>query len=82
MKGFMKLTNLKLRLDGDMIKELMSYPKYRSVTVINNPARPRSNHKEVNYINYNNNNNKNNNNNNNNDDDLKRTLRYKIIKED
>jgi hypothetical protein len=64
----------------------MSYPKCRSVTVINNPARPRSNHREVNYINYNNNNNnnnnKNNNNNNNDDDDLKRTLRYKIIKED
>jgi hypothetical protein len=75
----------------DTIKELMSYPKCRSVTVINNPARTGSNHREVNYINYNNNNNnnnnknKNNNNNNNNnnaDDDLKRTLRYKIIKED
>jgi hypothetical protein len=64
----------------------MSYPKCRSVTVINNPARPGSNHREVNYINYNNNNkkkkNKNNNNNNNHNDDLKRTLRYKIIKED
>jgi len=66
---------------NDTIKEFMSYPKCRSVTVINNPARPGSNHKEVNYINYNNNN-KNNNNNNNNNDDLKRTLRYKIIKED
>jgi len=71
----------------DTIKELMSYPKCRSVTVINNPARLGSNHREVNYINYknnnnNNNNNKNNNNNNNNDDDLKRTLRHKIIKED
>jgi hypothetical protein len=55
----------------------MSYPKCRSVTVINNPARSGSNHREVNY---NNNNNKNNNNND--DDDLKRTLRYKIIKED
>jgi exopolyphosphatase/pppGpp-phosphohydrolase len=76
-----------------MIKELMSYPKCRSVTVINNAARPGSNHREVNYINYNNinnnnnnnnnnKNNKNNNNNNNHDDDLKRTLRYKIIKED
>jgi len=71
----------------------MSYPKCRNVTVINNPARPGSNHKEVNYINYNNNNNNNNKNNNNNNknnknnndddnDDLKRTLRYKIIKED
>ena len=37
----------------DTIKELMSYPKCRSVTVINNPARPGSNHKEVNCINYN-----------------------------
>jgi hypothetical protein len=72
----------------------MSYPKCRSVTIINNPARPGSNHIDVNYINYNNNNNNNNNNNknknnknnnnnnNNNDDDLKRTLRHKIIKED
>jgi hypothetical protein len=53
----------------------MFYPKCRSVAVINNPARPGSNHREVNYINYNNNNN-------NDDDDLKRILRYKIIKED
>jgi len=37
---------------GDTIKELMSYPKCRSVEVINNPARSRSNHREVNYINY------------------------------
>jgi len=36
----------------DTIKELMSYPKYRSVKVINNPAKSGSNHKEVNYINY------------------------------
>jgi len=36
----------------DTIKELMSYPKCRSVKVINNPARPGSNHMEVNYINY------------------------------
>jgi hypothetical protein len=55
----------------------MSYPKCRSVTAINNPARPGSNYREVNYINYNNNNN-----NDDDDDDLKRTLRYKIIKED
>jgi hypothetical protein len=73
----------------------VSYPKCRSVIVINNPVKLGSNHREVNYINYNNNNNnnnnkknnnKNNNNNNNNnnddDDDLKRILRYKIIKED
>jgi hypothetical protein len=37
---------------SDTIKELMSYPKCRSVEVINNPARPGSNHREVNYINY------------------------------
>jgi len=34
----------------DTIKRLMSYPKCRLVEVINNPARPGSNHKEVNYI--------------------------------
>ena len=33
-------------------KELMSSPKCRSVEVINNPARPGSNHREVNCINY------------------------------
>jgi hypothetical protein len=36
----------------DMIKELMSYSKYRSVKVINNLAKPGSIHKEVNYIHY------------------------------
>jgi hypothetical protein len=36
----------------DTIKELMSSPKCRSVEVINNPARPESNHMEVNCINY------------------------------
>jgi hypothetical protein len=36
----------------NMTKELMSSPKCRSVEVINNSARPRSNHREVNYINY------------------------------
>ena len=56
----------------------MSSPKCRSVEVINNPARPGSNHREVNYINYNNNNNNNNNNNDDDDDELKRTLRCKI----
>jgi hypothetical protein len=30
----------------------MSSPKCRSVEVINNPTRPGSNHREVNYINY------------------------------
>jgi hypothetical protein len=34
------------------IKELMSYPECRSVEVINNPARPGLNHREVNCINY------------------------------
>jgi len=34
----------------DMIKILMSYPKCKSVEVINNPARPGSNHRKVNYI--------------------------------
>jgi hypothetical protein len=28
----------------------MSYPKCRSVEVINNPVKPGSNHREVNYI--------------------------------
>jgi len=44
----------------DTTKRLMSSPKCRSVEVINNPARPGSNHREVNYINNNNNNNSNN----------------------
>ena len=39
-------------LIGDTIKELMSYPKCRSVKVINNLARPGSIHKEINFINY------------------------------
>jgi hypothetical protein len=37
---------------GDTTKILMSSSKCRSVEVINNPARPGSNHKEVNCINY------------------------------
>jgi len=41
---------LSLVLQPDTIKELMSYPKCRSVEVIKNPARPGSNHREVNYI--------------------------------
>ena len=44
----------------DTTKRLMSSPKCRSVEVINNPARPGSNYKEVNYNNNNNNNNNNN----------------------
>jgi hypothetical protein len=39
-------------MDADTTKRLMSSPKCRSVEVINNPARPRSNHREVNCINY------------------------------
>jgi hypothetical protein len=54
----------------------MSSPKCRSVEVINNPVRPGSNNKEVNFIN--NNNNNNNNNNDDDDDELKKTLRCKI----
>ena len=37
---------------SDTTKRLMSSPKCRSVKVINNPARPGSNHREVNCINY------------------------------
>jgi hypothetical protein len=37
---------------GDTIKRFMSYPKCRSVEVINNPVRSGSNHREVNYISY------------------------------
>ena len=36
----------------DTTKRLMSSSKCRSVEVINNPARPGSNHKDVNYISY------------------------------
>jgi hypothetical protein len=54
----------------------MSYPKCRNVEVINNPARSGSNHKEVNYINYNNNDDDDDDDDD--DDELKRTLRCKI----
>jgi hypothetical protein len=37
---------------NDTTKRLMSFPKCRSVEVINNPTRPGSNHMEVNCINY------------------------------
>jgi hypothetical protein len=37
---------------SDTTKRLMSSPKCRSVEVINNSARPGSNHRVVNYINY------------------------------
>jgi hypothetical protein len=46
----------------------MSYPKCKSVEVINNPTRPGSNHMEVNY----------NDDDDDDDDELKRTLRCKI----
>ena len=36
----------------DTTKRLISSPKCGSVEVINNPARPGSNHMEINYINY------------------------------
>ena len=58
-----------MSIQVDMTKRLMYYPKCKSVEVINNPTRPGSNHREVNY---------NNNNNNNGDDELKKTLRCKI----
>ena len=56
----------RFRCMTNMTKRLMSSPKCKSVEVINNPVRPGSNHKEVNYINYRQYNNNNNNNNNNN----------------
>ena len=43
---------MKKKLGFDTTKRLMSSPKCRSVEVINNPARPGSNHREVNCINY------------------------------
>jgi hypothetical protein len=43
----------RLTVRTDTTKRLMSSLKCRSVEVINNPARPGSNHKEVNCINYN-----------------------------
>jgi hypothetical protein len=39
-------------VNNDTTKRLMPSAKCRSVEVINNPARPRSNHREVNCINY------------------------------
>jgi len=50
-----RLKNLNSNLScmpNDTTKRLMSSPKWRSVEVINNPARPGSNHREVNCINY------------------------------
>jgi hypothetical protein len=53
--GELKPTSVTLLLADrsvDTTKRLMSSPKCRSVEVINNPARPGSNHREVNCINY------------------------------
>jgi len=47
-----KLPLRQRRQNLDTTKELMSSPKCRSVEVINNSARPGSNHREVNCINY------------------------------
>ena len=44
--------DLNCSMNTDTTKRLMSSPKCRSVEVINNPARPGSNHREVNCINY------------------------------
>ena len=46
------IKNFILVMGDDTTKRLMSSPKCRSVEVINNPARPGSNHREVNCINY------------------------------
>ena len=59
-----------MSIQVDMTKRLMYYPKCKSVEVINNPTRPGSNHREVNY--------NNNNNNNNNNNELKIILRCEI----
>jgi hypothetical protein len=40
------------KMTTDTTKRLMPSPKCKSVEVINNPARPGSNHREINYINY------------------------------
>jgi hypothetical protein len=49
---FKILKDMHLFMLPDTTKRLMSSPKCRSVEVINNPARPGSNHREVNCINY------------------------------
>jgi len=41
------VSNSTLDLSSDMIKRLMSYPKCRSVEVINNPIKSKSNHMDV-----------------------------------
>jgi hypothetical protein len=50
--GTWKTSWILAKYRGDTTKRLMSSPKCRSVEVINNPARPGSNHREVNCINY------------------------------
>ena len=51
-KLIFSINELNRKLLSDTTKRLMSSPKCRSVEVINNPARPGSNHREVNCINY------------------------------
>jgi hypothetical protein len=50
---FIECVNMESRIMMwyDTTKRLMSSPKCKSVEVINNPARPGLNHREVNYIN-------------------------------
>ena len=52
MEAFVWTTLTMLLVTVDTTKRLMSSSKCRSVEVINNPARPGSNHREVNCINY------------------------------
>jgi hypothetical protein len=48
--GVVEKGELPWQIEFDTIKKLLSYPKCRSVEVINNPVRPGSNHREMNYI--------------------------------
>jgi hypothetical protein len=50
---FIECVNMESRIMMwyDTTKRLISSPKCKSVEVINNPARPGLNHREVNYIN-------------------------------
>ena len=50
--GSVEMEAVEMWLAADTTKRLMSSSKCRSVEVINNPARPGSNHREVNCINY------------------------------
>jgi hypothetical protein len=52
-KGIILMLRLSIECQKlDTTKRLMSSPKCRSVEVINNPARPGLNHREVNCKNY------------------------------